>query len=63
MSNYGTTFSVDMGLQYQLTLLVAATGVIGTPLGDVVVSMISDKGGRRIPIIVFACIAMVVFVY
>lgn len=57
MSNYGTTFNVDMGLNYQLVLLIAATGVIGTPLGDVVVSIISDKGGRRIPIIIFACIA------
>lgn len=57
MSNYGTTFCVDMGLQYQLVLLVAATGVIGTPLGDLTVSAISDKGGRRIPIIVFSCIA------
>lgn len=57
MSNYGTTFNVDMGLQYQLVLLIAATGVIGTPLGDITVSMISDKGGRRIPIIIFACIA------
>lgn len=57
MSNYGTTFNVDMGLDYQLVLLVAATGVIGTPLGDLVVSTISDKGGRRIPIIIFSCIA------
>ena len=57
MSNYGTTFNVDMGLQYQLVLIVAATGVIGTPLGDLTVSAISDKGGRRIPIIVFSCIA------
>lgn len=57
MSNYGTTFNVDMGLQYQLVLLIAATGVIGTPLGDLTVSAFSDKGGRRIPIIIFSCIA------
>lgn len=57
MSNYGTTFCVDMGMQYQMVLIVAATGVIGTPLGDLTVSLISDKGGRRIPIIIFSCIA------
>lgn len=57
MSNYGTTFNVDMGMQYQMVLLVAATGVIGTPLGDLTVSLFSDKGGRRIPIIIFSCIA------
>lgn len=56
MSNYGTTFNVDMGMQYQMVLMVAATGVIGTPLGDLAVSVISDKGGRRIPIIIFSCI-------
>lgn len=57
MSNYGTTFCVDMGMQYQMVLLVAATGVIGTPLGDLTVSFFADKGGRRIPIIIFSCIA------
>ncbi len=57
MSNYGVTFMVDLGLAYTVVMVISASGVIGTPLGDVCVSFFSDKGGRRIPIIIMSCIA------
>lgn len=57
MSNYGVTFMVDLGLPYAVVMAISATGVVGTPLGDVCVSFFSDKGGRRIPIIIMSCIA------
>lgn len=59
-SNYGTAFNVDLGMAYGTALMMAAVTVVGTPLGDVVVSVLSDKGGRRIPIIIFACAAGVI---
>ncbi len=57
ISSYGVTFMVDMGWAYEIVMIISATGVIGTPLGDVTVSLFSDKGGRRIPIIIMSCIA------
>ena len=48
---------VDLGLAYTVVMVISASGVIGTPLGDVCVSFFSDKGGRRIPIIIMSCIA------
>ena len=57
IASYGATFMVDLGWAYTMVLLISATGVIGTPLGDVTVSLFSDKGGRRIPIIIMSCIA------
>lgn len=54
-SNYGVTFMVDMGWTYGTVLLISAFGVVGTPLGDLTVSLFSDKGGRRIPIIIMSC--------
>ncbi|WP_283171556.1 MFS transporter [Curtanaerobium respiraculi] len=57
LASYGVTFMVDLGLPYSIVLIISAFGVIGTPLGDVAVSFFSDKGGRRIPIIIMACIA------
>ncbi len=60
LSNYGVTFMVDMGWAYGVVMLVSAVGAVGTPMGDFAVSFISDKGGRRIPIIIIACIAGVI---
>lgn len=57
LANYGVTFMVDLGIAYSVVLIVSAAGVIGTPLGDVCVSFFSDKGGRRIPIIVMSFLA------
>lgn len=57
IASYGVTFMVDMGWAYNVVLLISATGVIGTPLGDVTVSLFSDKGGRRVPIIIMSCVA------
>ena len=48
---------VDLGWAYSVVLLISATGVGGTPIGDVAVSFFSDKGGRRIPIFIMSCIA------
>lgn len=62
MSNYGVTFMVDMNWAYNIVLLTSAAGVIGTPLGDVSVSFFSDKGGRRIPIIIMSFCAGIVCV-
>ena len=56
-SSYGVLFMTDMGWAYSLVLLTSAFGVVGTPLGDLTVSLFSDKGGRRIPIIIMSCVA------
>lgn len=57
LSNYGVTFMNDLGLAYSVSLIISACGVIGTPLGDVCVSFFSDRGGRRIPIIIMSFLA------
>lgn len=57
IASYGVTFMVDLGWAYGVVLIISATGVIGTPIGDVTVSFFSDKGGRRIPIIIMSCVA------
>ena len=57
MGSYGNTFMMDLGLGYQLAVMLSATAVVGTPFGDVAVSFLSDKGGRRVPIFIFASIA------
>lgn len=56
-SNYGVLFMTNMGWEYSIVLMISAVGVIGTPLGDLMVSFFSDKGGRRIPIIIMSCMA------
>ena len=56
-SSYGVLFMTDLGWAYGTVLLISAFGVIGTPLGDLTVSLFSDKGGRRIPIIIMSCVA------
>lgn len=56
-SNYGMTFNVDLGMLYGTSLMIAAVSVVGTPVGDFFVSTVSDKGGRRIPIIIFSILA------
>jgi putative MFS transporter len=57
MGTYGTQFNVELGWTYSIALMIGAVGVFGTPIGDLFVSFISDKGGRRIPIIIFAMFA------
>lgn len=57
ISNYGVTFMCDLGWAYATVMIISATGVVGTPLGDLCVSFFSDKGGRRIPIIIMSFIA------
>lgn len=57
ISNFGVTFMVDLGWEYSMVLMISAVGVVGTPLGDLTVSFFSDKGGRRIPIIIMSVLA------
>ena len=51
-ANWITLLLVQMGFDLQMILSLAIIGVVGAPLGDFLSSKISDKGGRKIPIIV-----------
>lgn len=51
LANWTTVYMLDYGWDYQMALLVATVIVFGNPLGDLLASRISDKGGRKIPIV------------
>ena len=51
-ANWVVLLCVQMGFDLQLVLSFSILGVAGAPLGDFLSSKISDKGGRKIPIIV-----------
>lgn len=56
LANWNTVYQVDHGWEYQIALFTSFLIVFGNPLGDLLASLISDKGGRRIPI---ACCCLV----
>lgn len=60
LSNWGTQFMVNAGWAYGTALMVGAAAAFGGPIGDFSVSFISDKGGRRKPIIIFLLINFVI---
>ncbi len=56
LANWTTVYQMDHGWEYQAALMVSFLIVFGNPLGDLLASVISDKGGRRIPI---ACCCLI----
>ena len=51
ISNWTTVLLVQMGYDLQMILSFSILGMVGAPLGDFISSKISDKGGRKIPIL------------
>ena len=52
LANWGTTFLLDYGWVYSLAIMMGALSAIGTPIGDIFASIISDRGGRKTPIVI-----------
>ena len=52
ITNWFTLLLVQMGFDLQMVLNFSILGVVGAPLGNWVSSKISDKGGRKIPIVI-----------
>ncbi len=50
LSSWNTVYQLEVGWDYQAALFVSFIVVFGNPLGDLLASQISDRGGRRIPI-------------
>lgn len=57
LSSWNTVYQLEVGWEYQAALFTAFIIVFGNPLGDLLASMISDKGGRRIPIAICCIVA------
>lgn len=52
MGSWNLNFLVTMGYDLQFTLFVVAFTMFATPVGDITASIISDKGGRRTPVVI-----------
>ena len=57
LANWGTIYMLDNGWDYQIALLASMLIIFGNPLGDLLASKISDKGGRKIPIVCCCIVA------
>lgn len=59
VANWMTVLLVQMGFDLQMILAFAMLGMVGAPLGDFISSKISDKGGRKTPIVIMLFLAAV----
>lgn len=57
LNSFYTSMLQGVGFSLVLALTIATAGNWGVPLGDLSSSLISDRGGRKIPIVVFCFIA------
>lgn len=53
MSAYNNVFLTEMGFPIASVLLVGAIASFGQPIGEMLSGLVSDKGGRTIPIFVY----------
>ena len=62
MSAYNQAFLVQIGFPLAIVLLVSAAAAFGQPIGELISSLVSDKGGRTKPIFFYCMGAAVMFV-
>lgn len=62
MSAYNSAFLVQIGFPLTLVLLVGAAAAFGQPIGELISSLFSDKGGRTKPIFFYCMGAAVMFI-
>lgn len=60
MMNYNNVFLVEMGFPLATVLLVGALTAFGQPVGELLSSLFSDKGGRTLPIFFYCGIAGII---
>jgi len=57
LMNWTTVLFVQMGFDLQLFLTLSILGCLGSPIGNFISSKVSDKGGRKTPIVVMLFLA------
>lgn len=62
MSAYNNAFLVQIGFPLTMVLLIGAVATFGQPLGELLSSTYSDKGGRTKPICICCTLGAIMFV-